>query len=163
MKPLPLRSHSFKLLLLSLMHFVTDGLCSFLVFSKLYPNNPSQAVIIFFAYNILAFVTQSPVGIIIDKYNKPKMFLAIREKHPEMPIILMSRPSCNVKERVAIMMRTYENALARGDRNVYVIGGAGLNKKGGTVDGCHPNDLGFYYMAKDLESTLKKCLEDCVK
>ena len=77
MKPLPLRSHSFKLLLLSLMHFVTDGLCSFLVFSKLYPNNPSQAVIIFFAYNILAFVTQSPVGIIIDKYNKPKMFLAI--------------------------------------------------------------------------------------
>ena len=77
MKPLPLRSHSFKLLLLSLMHFVTDGLCSFLVFSKLYPNNPSQAVIIFFAYNILAFVTQSPIGIIIDKYNKPKLFLAI--------------------------------------------------------------------------------------
>ena len=77
MKPLPLRSHSFKLLLLSLMHFVTDGLCSFLVFSKLYPDNPSQAVIIFFAYNILAFVTQSPVGILIDKYNKPKIFLAI--------------------------------------------------------------------------------------
>ena len=77
MKPLPLRSQGFKLLLLSLMHFVTDGLCSFLVFSKLYPDNPARAVIIFFAYNILAFVTQSPVGIIIDKYNKPKVFLTV--------------------------------------------------------------------------------------
>lgn len=77
MKILPFRSQSLKLLLLSLLHFVTDGLCSFLVFSKLYPDNPSKALIIFFAYNILAFVTQSPVGIIIDKYNKPKLFLAI--------------------------------------------------------------------------------------
>ena len=77
MKPFLLQSQKIKLLLLSLMHFVTDGLCSFLVFSKLYADNPSAAVIVFFAYNILAFVTQSPVGLIIDKYNKPKAFLAV--------------------------------------------------------------------------------------
>ncbi len=77
MKTSTFRSSGFKLVLLSLMHFVTDGLCSFLVFSKLYPNNAPQAILIFFAYNILAFVTQSPVGILIDKYNKPKLFLAI--------------------------------------------------------------------------------------
>lgn len=92
-----------------------------------------------------------------------KMFLAIREKHPEIPIILMSRPSSDVKERRQVIMHTYENALARGDKSIYVIDGARINQKGGTVDGCHPNDLGFYYMAKDLGPTLKKCLEDSVR
>lgn len=66
-----------KLILLSLMHFATDGLCSYLVFARLYPDNPAAAFAIFICYNVLAFVTQSPVGILIDKYNKPKLFLGI--------------------------------------------------------------------------------------
>lgn len=66
-----------KLILLSLMHFATDGLCSYLVFARLYPDNPAAAFAIFICYNVLAFVTQSPVGIFIDKYNKPKLFLGI--------------------------------------------------------------------------------------
>ena len=77
MRALPFRSPKFKLILLSMMHFAIDGLCAFLVFSEIYPNNPQQAAFVFFAYNILAFVTQSPVGIIIDKFNKPKIFLSI--------------------------------------------------------------------------------------
>ena len=77
MKLLPLSSPKLKLLLLSLMHFVTDGLCSYLIFVKLYPENPEMSIFVFFAYNILAFVTQSPVGLFIDKYNKPKLFLGI--------------------------------------------------------------------------------------
>ena len=77
MKPLHLKSYNIKLILLSLMHFATDGLCSYLVFARLYPDNPNVAFIIFIGYNILAFVTQSPVGILIDKYNKPKFFLSI--------------------------------------------------------------------------------------
>ena len=76
MKLLPFRSLTFKLLLLSLMHCMIDGLCAYLVFAKLYPDNPMAAVFIFFGYNILAFVTQSPIGLLIDKYNKPKVFLA---------------------------------------------------------------------------------------
>ena len=59
------------------MHLVTDGLCSLLVFSKLYPENPEMAFIVFLSYNILAFVTQSPLGLLIDKYNKPKIYLTI--------------------------------------------------------------------------------------
>ena len=77
MRLLPLRSAKIKLLLLSLMHLVTDGLCAYLVFVKLYPDNPEYATYVFFAYNILAFVTQSPVGLLIDKYNRPKLFLGI--------------------------------------------------------------------------------------
>ena len=59
------------------MHMVTDGLCSLLIFSRLYPENPEMGLLVFFTYNILAFVTQSPVGLLIDKYNKPKTFLVI--------------------------------------------------------------------------------------
>lgn len=72
-----LSSFKTKLLLLSLMHFATDGLCAYLVFSKLYPENPSLAVFVFLCYNVLAFVTQSPVGTVIDKYNKPKLMLGV--------------------------------------------------------------------------------------
>lgn len=77
MRLLPFSSQRYKLILLSLMHFATDGLCSYLVFAKLYPDNLSMAFLIFIGYNVLAFVTQSPVGILIDKYNKPKLFLGI--------------------------------------------------------------------------------------
>ena len=77
MKTLPLKSYKIKLILLSLMHFATDGLCAYLIFAKLYPDNPAVAFIIFIGYNVLAFVTQSPVGIFIDKYNKPKIFLGV--------------------------------------------------------------------------------------
>ncbi len=91
------------------------------------------------------------------------MFLAIRAAHPTLPIIIMSRPSADVPERVEIIRRTFDNAVARGDKNVYIIPGASINVKGGTVDGCHPNDLGFYYMARDLEPVLKECLEGGAK
>ena len=72
-----LSSYRVKLLLLSLMHFATDGLCAYLVFTRLYPDNPSLSVAVFLGYNTLAFVTQSPVGILIDKYNRPKLMLAV--------------------------------------------------------------------------------------
>lgn len=73
----PLGSFRIKLILLSIMHLVTDGLCAFLVFSVLYPDNPELAFVIFVAYNVLAFVTQSPVGLLIDRYNAPALFLSL--------------------------------------------------------------------------------------
>lgn len=72
-----LKSVKLKLILFSIMHLVTDGLCAFIVFSRLYPDNPEQSFYVFVGYNLLAFVTQSPVGMLIDKYNKPKIFLAV--------------------------------------------------------------------------------------
>ena len=77
MRFLPIRSSCAKLFLLSLMHFAVDGLCAYLIFTKLYPNNPKNGIVVFLAYNILAFITQSPVGMLIDKYNRPKLFLSI--------------------------------------------------------------------------------------
>lgn len=95
-----------------------------------------------------------------------RMFLEIREAHPTLPIIMLSRPCRKLNElrqkRVDIIRRTYENALNRGDENVYFIEGTRLLKSiglDGTVDGCHPNDLGFLSMAKELTKHLKAILK----
>ena len=79
MRLLPYRSLSVKLILISLMHFVTDGLCSYLIFAKLYHDNPDFAFFVFLGYNVLAFVTQSPIGMLIDKYKAKKNLWRIRE------------------------------------------------------------------------------------
>jgi hypothetical protein len=97
------------------------------------------------------------------------MFKAIREKNPELPIVIMTRPkskyvlSESEYERIEIARTTYENALAAGDKNVYFIYGYelmdGIADDEGCVDMCHPTDLGFYAMAKRLSTELEKIFE----
>ena len=64
-------------------------------------------------------------------------------------------------ERLDIAKRTYENALAAGDKNVYFIPGYELMTLAGdegAVDTCHPTDLGFFSMAQRLSVELEKIL-----
>ena len=92
-------------------------------------------------------------------------FLSVREKNPNLPVILASKTDLPLSpqaarerdERRRIISRTYENALRRGDRNIRLIDGGtvfseleehGLTADSCTVDGCHPNDLGFFCMAR---------------
>ena len=86
-----------------------------------------------------------------------KMFKKIRNAHPDIPIIMMSRPVYNLsysdRARLEVIRTTYENALAAGDKNVYLLDGPTLTalcEDEGTVDRCHPTDLGFASMAKAL-------------
>lgn len=95
-----------------------------------------------------------------------RMFLRIREQNPDLPIVMMSRPNyfldTEAKQRFDIVKATYDNAVSRGDKNVYLIGGPTLMAKAeyeGTVDGCHPNDLGFYSMAAALGDILEIILK----
>ena len=98
--------------------------------------------------------------------HKP-LYDAVRKTHPDIPIIMLSRPKPNLsaeeKQRVEIIKETYESAIAAGDNNVYFITGAELSElcgNDGTVDGCHPNDLGFYSMyvrlSREIDKILKK-------
>ncbi len=94
-----------------------------------------------------------------------KGFLIVRQARPDLPIVLMTRPNARLKpdevERLEIIRTTYQNALARGDKNVYLIEGSALMAKAGvegTVDGSHPNDLGFASMAEPLITLLQKLL-----
>ena len=86
-----------------------------------------------------------------------KMFKAIREAKPDIPIIMMSRPKYRLtseeEERLQIIQTTFQNALDAGDENVYLLTGeelCALCGDEGTVDGCHPTDLGFFSMATAL-------------
>ena len=96
------------------------------------------------------------------KNTHQKMFSTIRSKNPDLPIVILSRPTYKLneeeKERLAIITKTYTDAVEAGDKNVFLIDGPMLMKyakNDGTVDGCHPNDLGFYSMAKALIPQLK--------
>ena len=101
------------------------------------------------------------------KETHGKMFRIIRDANPGLPIILLSRPkfSLNAEEeiRLEIIKATYRDAIESGDRNVYMIDGRALMRTAeddGTVDGCHPNDLGFMSMAKELGGLLEKILQN---
>ena len=93
-------------------------------------------------------------------------FNTIRAKNPALPVIMLSRPQPYPdKEEILrrdIVKRTYETAVRNGDENVYFVDGTEILKifggDSGTVDHCHPNDLGFYCMAKALEPVLKSAL-----
>ena len=93
------------------------------------------------------------------------LYQAVRDKNPELPYIMITHPSKGINEpvnRQKIIMESYIKALARGDKNVYFIDGdslfAGYEFDSCTVDGCHPNDLGFYRMAQGILPIIKGIL-----
>lgn len=97
-----------------------------------------------------------------------KFFHIIRARQPELPVIFVSKcdfdadPVVNAKRR-NIICRTYSRAITAGDKNVYFVDGETLfghgNRDACTVDGCHPNDVGFMRMATNMFQTVKGALE----
>lgn len=89
-------------------------------------------------------------------------FKTVRAAHPDIPILMLCRPQFvmndNVSRRIEVIRRTYENAKAAGDNNVYLLTGPELMALSGPeshVDGTHPNDLGFFSMAQAVLKVLK--------
>ncbi len=102
--------------------------------------------------------------------NHYNFYKTVRDAHPDIPIVMMSRPifrsspSAAELQRIRIVEDTYNKAVAAGDKNVYIIRGdqifpfkemADLY----TIDNCHPNDAGFYYMAKACYEVLDEALQ----
>ncbi len=101
-------------------------------------------------------------------------FQIISNANPALPIIMVSKPDFerespdqvynahNSRIRREIIRRTYENAKASGRENVWFVDGETLFGTKGrdscTVDGVHPNDLGFMRMAEGLYPVLKQAL-----
>lgn len=96
----------------------------------------------------------------------PNMYKAIRKAHPEIPIIMMSAISSpwSLKrhyERRDVIRKTYEDAVALGDKNVYFWDGTdnfAPYTDYGTVEGDHPNDCGFFGIAKSLSQLIKEII-----
>ena len=94
-----------------------------------------------------------------------EMFKIIRERNPELPIIMLSAPKCYLdkefKKRVTVIKRTYKNAISRGDKHVKFISGRAMLKgieESALADNIHPGDIGFASIAKHVTRELKKML-----
>lgn len=108
----------------------------------------------------------APTPEFLKKTHKP-MFDKIRAKHPDLPIIMVTRPDRadeeTVDERISIVYETYKAAVESGDKNVYFINGQDIfNYKDPnmmTCDGTHPNDFGFWCMAEVIGGKIEKVLK----
>ena len=114
---------------------------------------------------VLDYDHNAPTPAYLAETHEP-FYREIRAARPELPVVMMSRPQPNPNgddlERREIVLRTCRNARGAGDQNVYFIDGVKMltlfGGDSGTVDNCHPNDLGFMCMAKSLEPVLRDLL-----
>ena len=94
-------------------------------------------------------------------------FRIVRRAQPQLPVVMISRPdfygTASCRKRRDIIRATYDRAKADGDRNVYCIDGERLfgdsERDLCTVDGCHPNDIGFLRMADAITPTVRIALQ----
>lgn len=124
---------------------------------------------------IADYIADLPMSIfVLDyDYNAPtpehllstheNLFLAVRKTHPNIPIVMLTRPKVYLTDeevkRREIVRTTYQNAVSRGDENVYLLLGSDLMAdcgNEGAVDGVHPTDFGFASMARVLGDLLEK-------
>ncbi len=91
----------------------------------------------------------------------------VRAAQPDLPIILISRPNVATNphqaiERKDVIIDTFRFARENGDKNVYYIDGEtfflGKWEDECTMDGVHPNDLGFTLMADGIEAVIRRAL-----
>lgn len=98
-------------------------------------------------------------------------FKTVRAANPELPIIFASRPhgesltawrsAEDVEARFRVIKHTYDEAVANGDKNVYLIDGREMVKDipdSWSIDLSHPTDIGFHAMAKAFGDVLKNVL-----
>ncbi len=94
-------------------------------------------------------------------------FDIIRACQPQLPILMMSRPDFvatdpEMQARRNAVRATFDRARAAGDQKVWFLDGEtlleGRDRACCTVDGCHPNDLGFMRMALKVEPFLREML-----
>lgn len=112
---------------------------------------------------IMDYEHNTPTLEYLQNTHKP-FFDIIREKNPDLPIIIASAVTVDPDgqgwiDRRNVVRATYEAAKAKGDKNVYFVNGGALYDTlpygSCTVDGGHQNSMGFFAMAKGFEDILK--------
>ncbi len=130
--------------------------------------------------SMVKYLASLPMSVFVSDYdhNAPTLehlqatheplYRAVRAAQPDLPIILISAPDvlynpAVYEPRREVVLETYRRAREAGDENVYLVDGADLfageDADSCTVDGCHPNDLGFYRMALAIEAVLAKLIK----
>lgn len=129
---------------------------------------------------VMDYDHNAPNAAHLERTHEP-FFKKIRASHPDLPIVLISRPTFeegyggpqaygvsefpptnDILRCREIVFRTYMNALNAGDGNVAFIDGASLfngpHADLCTVDGTHPNDAGFLRMADQIGEAVGRFL-----
>ena len=102
----------------------------------------------------------------------------IRKAHKKLPVLMISMPRYPKRHMIPdlagnrgrdlvdsnqVIMESYLRGRQSGDENLYYIDGESLfggeEQDACTVDFLHPNDLGFFRMAKTIYPVLKKALK----
>ncbi len=94
-------------------------------------------------------------------------FNEIRYKNPLLPVVCISKPFGKYDEdmeRREIIKEYVEKWRSNGDKNVYFVDGYSFRELFNAgdsivVDGCHPNDLGFWCMAKKIEIVIREIIQ----
>ena len=103
----------------------------------------------------------------LEKTHYP-FYKHIRDALPDIPIIFVSMPDyyrdvAANEPRLQAIKNTYLKSIEEGDKLTDFIDGRTLfsdeDRDACTVDGCHPNDLGFYRMAKTIYPVVKKFIK----
>ncbi|MEE0930173.1 MAG: SGNH/GDSL hydrolase family protein [Acutalibacteraceae bacterium] len=99
------------------------------------------------------------------------MYKIIREKNPELPYIMISRPDYwtqvaeqpHILKRRDVIMSSYLKARQTGDENIYFIDGLSFfvapHQYDHSMDGIHPNDVGFLRMADSIGTVIRHIFE----
>ena len=115
---------------------------------------------------VMDYDFNSPTPETLAETHEP-FFKKIREINPELPVVFVTHPFYgkadeNDKKRIAIVKKTYENAISSGDKNVYFVDSSAFfsdeMRDLYAVDYLHPNDLGQFSMAKTIYPTVKKAI-----
>lgn len=97
-----------------------------------------------------------------------RMYRKIRESHPNIPYIMLSRPDfashseADSERRRRVIEDTFRAAREAGDKRVWYIDGEGIYRgfelDACTVDNDHPTDLGFMKMADAIGRILRRAM-----
>ncbi|MEG2931914.1 MAG: SGNH/GDSL hydrolase family protein, partial [Ruthenibacterium sp.] len=96
-----------------------------------------------------------------------------RAAHPHTPILVLSlikvaslmhsaSQQAGLLRRRTFMQKNIADRVQNGDENLFFLDGGrllGEDWQECTVDGLHPNDLGFYRMAEHLREPIQACLD----
>ena len=113
------------------------------------------------------FDHNSPNYDFLKEHHLP-FFRKIRAAHPDLPILMVSAPDAKIHggswmDRRDLIRNNYELLKSEGDENLWYVDGSAMFdgdvELECTVDGTHPTDLGFYFMARAMRPALEEMLK----
>ena len=105
---------------------------------------------------------EDPIGVVKERYEP--FIRALRKARPDVPIVMAEQCDVQCKGPNAkdkLIRKLYERLVAEGWKNLVYLPKTDMysGDTEGTVDGCHPNDIGMVTMAKAFGAAVKEALK----